>query len=184
MVRLWLVAGAAGIAAVGAGSARADCDALIPQSAAVPISARDVTATDLIALRNIGPPDGSNPLAPSPFGLSPDGRRLAFVLSRDDPATGEYCQALVVLAVDKSGSPQVVDRGGDRILQNLALRGSRISAGWPAVVTPHWSPDGRAVGYLKRSNGVNRVWVSFGAGTPSVPVSPADSDVLDWRWGR
>jgi len=179
-----LVSSAAVIAAVGAGSARAGCAALIPRSAAAPGSARDVTATDLIALRTIGPLDGSNALAPSPFGLSPDGRRLAFVISRDDPATGEYCQALLVMDLDTSGGPRVIDRGGDRILQNLALRGSRISAGWPAVVTPRWSRDGRAVGYLKRSNGVTRVWVSFGAGTPAVPVSPAASDVLDWRWDR
>ncbi len=180
----WLVGSAAVVAAVSAGSARADCDALIPRASEPPASARDVTATDLIALRTIGAPDGSNALAPSPFGLSPDGRRLAFVISRDEPATGKYCQALLVLDLDKSGSPQAVDRGGDRILQNLALRGSRISAGWPAVVTPRWSPDGRAVGYLKRSNGVTRVWVSLGTGTPAVAVSPADSDVLDWRWGR
>jgi len=184
MVRLGLIAGAAVIAAASSAPARADCGALIPPVAVSPLPVRDVTAEDLIALRTIGAPDGSNPLAPSPLGVSPDGRRLAFVLSRDDPATGDYCQALLVLDLDRPDSARVIDRGGERILQQLALRGSRISAGWPAVVTPRWSPDGRAVGYLKRSNGVTRVWVITDAGMPAVPVSPADSDVLAWRWSR
>ena len=184
MVRLGLIAGTAIVAAASSAPARADCGALIPPVAVSPLPVRDVTAEDLIALRTIGAPDGSNALAPSPLGVSPDGRRLAFVLSRDDPATGDYCQALLVMDLDQPGRPRVIDRGGERILQQLALRGSRISAGWPAVVTPRWSPDGRAVGYLKRSNGVTRVWVIRGAGMPAVPVSPADSDVLDWRWSR
>jgi len=184
MVRLGLIAGTAIVAAASSAPARADCGALIPPVAVSPLPVRDVTAEDLIALRTIGAPDGSNALAPSPLGVSPEGRRLAFVLSRDDPATGDYCQALLVMDLDKPGRPRVIDHGGERILQQLALRGSRISAGWPAVVTPRWSPNGRSVGYLKRSNGVTRVWVIPGPGLAADPVSPADSDVLDWRWGH
>jgi hypothetical protein len=107
---------------------------------------------------------------------------LAFIISRENPSTGAYSQALLLQAVGPAGRPRLLDCGGERILQNLSLRGSLISAGWPAVVTPRWSPDGTAIAYLKRLSGITRLWVAYSDGRPTMAVSPPDIDVIDWRW--
>jgi len=65
------------------GSAHASCDAMLP-ALEKPSKPRAITADDLIGLRDIGVP---NALAvDSPFGISPDGGHVAFVISRADAA--------------------------------------------------------------------------------------------------
>src|SRR3546814_13922589 len=78
---------------------------------------------------------------PSPLALSPDGREVAFVLSQADPVTNSYCRRLMVAAVEPDASPRTLDEGGALILLKDDYRGLLVTVGFPAFVTPAWSPQ-------------------------------------------
>jgi dipeptidyl aminopeptidase/acylaminoacyl peptidase len=170
------------LASVAAAPALADCRAVLPPAASAPGPLRDVTAQDLIEMRNVGAPDGSNSNAPSPLALSPDGRQVAFVISRANLAGNDYCRAVVVVDLGVPGSARAVDTGGDLIIERLAVRGAALSDGWPLTITPSWSPDGRWIGYLRRDRGVTQVWRARADGSGALPVSRSAVDVESWAW--
>jgi dipeptidyl aminopeptidase/acylaminoacyl peptidase len=136
----------------------------------------------LIRLRNVGAADGTNVFGASPLGLSPDGRRIAFVINRSDPDTGGYCQALATLELLPRHAPRVIDRGGERIIDAVAVRGSIVSDGGSPIITPAWSPDGRWVGYLKRIDGVTQLWLAASDGSGGRMVSHGGVDIENWAW--
>lgn len=140
-----------------AGSLAVSCGDLLPPVAA-PAPIRDVTATDLLRLRDIGSPDAANPDVPSPLSVSPDGTMLAFVIMRADPVTNSYCRGLVVLPLRGAAVPRIVDRGGDYVMTQGFVRGLAIEVGPPRTITPVWSRDGRSLYYLKRLDGLTQVW--------------------------
>lgn len=161
----------------------AACPTLLPKAIGIgPL--RDVTARDLIRMRNVGAPDGSYAYGASPLGLSPDGRHVAFVIDQSDPDTDSYCQALVLLDLDRQAAPRILDQGGERIAEVFPLRGAFVSDGWPQVVTPIWSPDGQSIAYLKRVAGVTQLWVVDADGSGATDVSHSDVDVENWTWSK
>lgn len=160
--------------------AYAACDDLLAASADGPTSARGVTAEDLLGLRRIGPGDALD-TSSQPLAVSPDGKRLAFVIARNDPQEG-YCQALVAIDVTGDGAPTVLDTGGKRIIEHIGLRGAEVSAGSPAVITPRWAPDGRSIAYLKQAGSTVQLWVVPVNGGHAHAVSPAMIDVDTWIW--
>src|SRR3546814_10202721 len=95
---------------------------------------------------------------PSPLALSPDDREVAFVLSQADPVTNSYCRRLMVAAVEPDASPRTLDEGGDLILLKDDYRGLLVTVGFPAFVTPAWSPDGKWIAYQRRDRGVTQLW--------------------------
>lgn len=183
MVRL--VPAAVAVAVVGAlcwaAPADATCEGLMPAGVTAG-QMRDITARDLIRMRNVGAPDGSNAYARTPLAVSPDGRSLAFVITRSDPDTNSYCQALAVVDLARRAAPRIIDRGGERIATTFAWRGAVVSDGWPAVIVPLWSPDGRSIGYLKRTDGVTQVWVAAADGSGAHDATRSNTDVEQWRW--
>ena len=87
------------------------CKALLPDDAvsnAAPV--RNVRASDLATLRDIGEPDGSILGRSSPIAVSPDAENIAFLLSRGDPASNDYCRAVVVMATAPGAKPRIVAR--------------------------------------------------------------------------
>lgn len=138
-------------------AAQADCRDLLPGNTVAPAHKRVVTATDLVRLRDIGSDDAAVPDDPQPLALSPDGKRLAFVLRRADPAHNDYCEALVVLPVT-GGAPRIVDSGGEFISRHGFIRGLYAEIGAPATVRPIWSRDGARLYYLKRVAGRTQLW--------------------------
>jgi len=72
---------------------------------------RPVGVRDLATIADIGqasPHDVPN----SPFGVSPDGRSIAFVVRRANPDTNSYCQGLRVTSLREAGAVSELDRGG------------------------------------------------------------------------
>ena len=164
-------------------AAVADCSDLLPQAIAKAGAPRHVTPDDLLRLRDVGQPDGSMFSSPSPLGVSPDGRRAAFILNRADPATNAYCRALVVIDVTPNAIPRVLDRGGEIIIETTVARGLVVGVGLPAVITPVWSPDSRWIAWLRRDHGVTQVWRAAvdGSAGEQVTHSPVDVENVAWN---
>ena len=164
------------------GQAYAACDDLVAGTPPVSRPARSVTPLDLVRLRDIGPPDSSVPATTSPLAVSPDGRSIAFVISRADPATNTHCRALVVLDLRPGAVPRIVDRGGDLQTDIGIYRGLFVRGGYPSLVVPAWSPDGHMLAYLRRDRGVTRLWRAAADGSGAVPLTQGTADTTRFAW--
>ena len=185
-----MVKGVAGLVAIAAlamaapATARADDCArdLLPPGAVSTADTRKVTPLDLARLRDFGKQDPGLG-GPAPFSLSPDGAEAALVLRRGDPASDSYCIGLVVVPLDGKAPPRLVDVGGELILAVSDVRGiPDLPIGNAEPVTPHWSPDGRLLAYLRRDHGLTRVWLARADGAGARPVSQLGVDARDVRW--
>lgn len=162
-------------------SAFASCDRLLPSPNEMAAhQRRDITAADLLGLRDLGFPDAAVS-EQTPFGVAPGGRSLAFVVNRADVATNSYCRALVVLPLD-GGPPRIVDRGGEFLQLRTAVRGLLAEAGVTQVETPAWSPDGKRIAYLKRTDGVTRIWLVDVQAAKARVIATPPVDVENVAW--
>jgi hypothetical protein len=147
-------------------------------------SQRNVTAHDLVELADIGRADSNE--SESPFGISPDGTRIAFVVRRANAQANDYCQRLLVARLDAKGVAREVDRGGEFIRRDVELRKFvSIMAGSAKVIVPRWSPDGMRIAYLKKQGKTHQVWLADPLGrAPAVQASYLPDNVDDFAWVR
>lgn len=159
------------------------CADLLPGVAQPTGPERSITSLDLARLRDIGRPDGALLGGPSPLAVAPDQTRVAFIISRADPASNSICVGLAVMDLVVGARPRLVDQGGEMILASGNVRGLITPIGYPAVVTPSWSPDGRWVAYLRRDEGVTQLWIARADGGMAHPLthSPVDIEQFAWR---
>jgi outer membrane receptor protein involved in Fe transport len=172
---------AAGLAVAGIDAAPPPCPGIMPAFTPAAAAGRPVSLDDLLALRDIGQPAPSVG-GPSPLAVSPDGRRIAFVISRADPVANSVCQALFVLGLEPRAQPRIVDEGGEAIRAENVVRGSRTGSGLPATIVPAWSPDARYLAYLKRVGGRTQAWrisVDDGAAV-QITDAPVDVEAVAW----
>jgi dipeptidyl aminopeptidase/acylaminoacyl peptidase len=153
-----------------------------PESASGTGARRPITTDDLARLRDIGMPDSSLTELPSPLAISPDGKKLAFILSQGDPATNSTCRLLMVADIKPRTEPHVIDSGGELILLNYNIRGLLTAIGFPDAVTPAWSPDGRSIAYLRRDKGVTQLWHVSADGGNAAPLTTSPVDIEAWSW--
>lgn len=169
--------------ALGAPAAvRAECENLLPTATPPLAKLRPIEAGDLARLRDIGQPDGSILGRPSPLALSPDAKRMAFVLTRGDPDANRHCRALVVMDIRPGAQPRIVDRGGAFTKATGAYRGLVATVGYPELVVPRWRPDGRALAYLRREGGITQVWMAQADGSAARQITRSDVDVEAFAW--
>ncbi|GBH32867.1 hypothetical protein MBESOW_P4100, partial [Sphingobium xenophagum] len=142
---------------------------------------RGVTTTDLIGLRDIGPNFGTD-LPKSPLALSPDGKHLAFVLSRADPALNDYCQALVTIDSQSPRPLKILDMSRGLINDVQNIRGFRTTNGTPLINNPHWSPDGQYLAYLVQVSGIPQARVVSVDGASVVFTTTSETAVREIRW--
>lgn len=183
MVAARLTAAALAVWLASSAPAAASCDDLMPAAPAPGAAKRGITALDLVRLRDVGYADALIMTGPSPLALSPDGRQVAFLLRRADPAANGYCHALVVAPLE-GGRPRLVDRGGELITVTDAHRGLFVRGGFGAVVTPAWSPDGRWIAYLRRDHGVTQAWRVRADGSGAEPLTRSAVDIEALAWSR
>lgn len=139
---------------------------------------RPIAAADLVALADIGKSD-PHPSEP-PFGISPDGTRIAFVVRRANAGENEYCQRLLVAPLISAGAAREVDRGGAFIRQDFDLRKFvSIGAGMAKVITPRWSPNGQNIAYLKKVGSAEQVWIADAELKKPVRQATSLSDNID-----
>lgn len=118
------------------------------------------------------------------FGLAPDQRRIALVVTRANPALNAYCQQLIVLDLRGQGEPREIDRGGEFIRDDYPLRNfSSVMAGWARPNPPSFSPDGTTIAYLKRIEGSTQIWIAFpGGDRPARQATWMSDDVDSFAW--
>lgn len=162
-------------------AAQASCEP-IPHKTVPAHGLRDIRAQDLVGLRDIGQPDAAISLGLSPLAPSPDGRAIAFIVTRADAATNSNCRALVVIGVHKGSVPHLVDRGGELITVTESRRGLVQRGGFPDLVIPVWSPDGKRIAYLRRDKDVTQAWIAVadGSGARAATRSAVDIEALAW----
>ncbi len=156
--------------------------AIFDKPSAETVATRSIAAADLVGLADIGRSDPFE--SESPFGISPDGRSIAFVVRRANANADAYCQRLLVAPLGGGQEAREVDRGGDIILRDFDLRKFvSITSGMAKVVTPRWSPDGRHIAYLKKAGSTHQVWlVESSGGSPAVQASRLPDNVDDFAW--
>ena len=173
-----MLAAATHAATTGDPCAGFDAEASRPSPAA-----RPVTAGDLATIADIGRANAHD--SESPFGVSPDGRWIAFVVRRANPPANQYCQRLLVAPVHGSGAPREVDRGGEFIREFISLRQlGAVRSGTARVITPHWSPDGKTLAYLKQTEGGVQIWTVPVSGGAARPATRLPFEVEDFRWAE
>lgn len=184
MVRIIAIAGAAAatlIAVPGATAATRICAAELLAAAPVASAQRPITPRDLIGLRDFGSLDNS--ASQNVFSLSPDGKTVALMLRRSDPDTDSYCFGVLLVPIDGSAPPRLVDVGGEYIQSAVDIRGiPAVPTGVPRSYPPVWSPDGRWLTYLRRDGGVTRAWYVGLDGRPARPAGELKTDALAVRW--
>lgn len=133
-------------------------------------------------LADLGAADLS--VASRTFGVSPDQRRIAVLVTRANPEQNAHCQRLLVLDRDGQEEPVEIDRGGEFIRDDYTLREfSSILAGWSRPNAPSFSPDGTRIAYLKRVDGSTQVWVAYPArdrASHRATSLPDDVDRFAW----
>ena len=160
----------------------ADTCAKFDGAAASKVPLRSVKAIDLVELSDIGRSDPNE--SASPFGISPDGHSIAFLLRRANAHENDYCQRLMVAPMDGSREPREIDRGGAFIRADFPLHNfTSVMSGYAKVITPRWSPDGKYIAFLKRSGRIAQVWVVAGDGkAPAQSVTAMPDNVDNFAW--
>ena len=181
--RLAAMAGALCALALAVPAFARDCTDLVPRAQQQSAAKRAVTANDLVRLRDVGWPASVATEGPEAMAVSPDGDRVAFQVRRADPHSNSYCLGLIVAPVVAGGTLVLVDQGGELIRSTLDRTGiTAFPTGVPQVIKPHWSPDGKWIAFLKRTNGITQVWRARADGTYSEGISTSDVDVVDLAW--
>lgn len=158
------------------------CVGIVPTAAPKGIH-RNVEVDDIIRLRDFGKMDASEG-DPAGFSVSPDGRLLAIQIRQADPFANAYCQALLLYDLsDNSAPPHVLDTGGDYVRRSISLYGLEgFPTGTPEPLTPKWSKDGERLAFLKRENGVTRLFVATTSSRHIQAVSDEVADVFEFEW--
>lgn len=140
-----------------------------------------ISTEDLIRIRDFG---GAGLGARSEsFVLSPDGRSAALQLRQADPSSDSYCTALVIVPTTGSGTPTVLDDGGDVVAATSSRYGiSGLPLGTPKQVTIRWSPDGRFLAYTKVFSDRSEIWIHDFARHVSSRKLVSDVDIEELAW--
>jgi dipeptidyl aminopeptidase/acylaminoacyl peptidase len=130
---------------------------LLPPSPRAGTGQRVVSARDLIELRDFGRLDDS--IGSTSFRLSPDGKHAALIIRRADTDTDSYCLGVVLVTLDGSAAPRLLDVGGQLILNKTDPYGaSGVPSGLPLTDAPVWSPNGKSLAYLRRDQDSTQIW--------------------------
>ncbi|WP_313802591.1 Atxe2 family lasso peptide isopeptidase [Sphingobium sp.] len=141
--------------------------------------ARPLQADDLIGLIDIG--SLADLYDDQMFTLSPKRDLIAVGVRRAMTATNSYCTGMYVIGRDSA--PRLVDSGEGTIFWKFpnVLGKANFPTGFPLVITPRWTPDGRSLAYLKSINGVAQVWKVAVDKSTGRPITRSERDVEDFR---
>lgn len=159
------------LAASGCGGLPAGPGGPPPALVGVPVEAeavRLITADDLLGLREI-----------DAFVVSPDGRRVAYLLRRADVAADAYVTGWFAVDVEGDGPPVYLGDAGEPM---LATEPDGAQVGEFEAPAAAWSPDGRWLATLKQVGGETQLWRSRADGRRLEQLTELASDVRAFRW--
>jgi dipeptidyl aminopeptidase/acylaminoacyl peptidase len=160
-----------------------DCSDLAPAAISAGPSASDLSAEDLLRMRDIGWPASAAPYGSPAIALSPDGKSVAFQLRRVAPDAKGYCLGLFLADAERGGTLLEIDRGGELLRDTYDRTGiAAFPSGVPKVITPLWSPDGKAIAFLKRTEGHAQIWIAQSDGSGSAPLTRSEFDIETLTW--
>ncbi|GLK43963.1 MULTISPECIES: Atxe2 family lasso peptide isopeptidase [Novosphingobium] len=154
--------------AIHAPAIAGECPA--PSSSPRVAPGRVISAEDVVAIRDLGGPDGEG------FATSPSGTFAAAMMRGIDVAANVSCTDVVVVTV-RDGRARVVDDGGDPVIRSVEYRGK---VGFPMgplrISSIQWSPDSTWFAYLKKHDGRVQLWIA-GPAMPPRQVSRTQWDI-------
>jgi dipeptidyl aminopeptidase/acylaminoacyl peptidase len=125
---------------------------------------RKVTVRDLISLTDL-----------DAMSVSPDGQSIAFQTRKANPESNDYQQTWYVMPV-RGGAPRRIADGGEAmpfIHADQRLTGN----GDLTTPFPTWSPDSKAIFFLRKDKGRIQVWRADVRGGAAVQLTHNDGDV-------
>ncbi|MDP2871910.1 MAG: S9 family peptidase [Bacillota bacterium] len=124
----------------------------------MPVSRRILTT----ALHNMGLPADAR--------LSPDGRQVAYVVTRADLQANSYSSAIWLAAADGAMCPRRITGAG-------AARGSGRDH------SPRWAPDSRRLAFISDRSAHPGIWIlDLASGGEAQPVGAGCLEVTDMAW--
>ena len=120
-------------------------------------SPRKMTIDDLWSLNEIGA-----------IALSPDGRRVAYIVHSDDKARNETHSAVWLLHLDEKGTASSSPR--------------QLTSGVKHDSGPAWSPDSRRLLFLSDREGGNQLWLIDTAGGEASKLTSMLHGVSEAAW--
>lgn len=143
-----------------------------------PATGRTVTAQDLLDLRDFGAIGLGS--APAPFSLSAKGNTAALQLRQADAANDRYCTAIVLVELDASYTPTLIDTGGEIVAASSTRYGmTDLPLGIPKPALLRWSPDGRRLAYTKTFTDRSEIWIYDRVDRRSNRVLTSAVDILE-----
>jgi dipeptidyl aminopeptidase/acylaminoacyl peptidase len=143
-----------------------------------PGPSQSLSASDLIETLNMGsiPDLDVDPM----FSISPDGRSIAVSVARASIASNDFCSGIYVISL--GNSPRLVDSGAGAAFWSFDdyYGMTEFPSGFPKVITPRWSPDGKRLAFLKYVDGRLQLW--SWDGTRSKLTATFDDDIVDFRF--
>lgn len=95
--------------------------------------------------------------------VSPDGARIAYVLTRADMVRSAYDADVWVINADGSGDTQLTRSGGND-------------------TSPKWSPDGKTIAFLSDRDGRTAVWLLNASGGEAWKLTSDSTGVRMFEW--
>ncbi|BBF70630.1 Atxe2 family lasso peptide isopeptidase [Sphingomonas bisphenolicum] len=163
-------------AAASSPTSALDCKAALQIKSPGP--SRSLSASDLIETLNMGsiPDLDADPM----FSTSPDGRSIAVSVARANIASNDFCSGIYV--IEPGSGPHLVDSGAGAAFWSFddyyGMTG--FPSGFPKVITPRWSPDGKRLVFLKYVAGRLQLW--SWDGSRSKMAATFDDDIVDFRF--
>jgi hypothetical protein len=136
-------------------------------------------AEDLVGLTDIG--SLADLYDNRMFSISPNGGSIAVGVRRAVASHNSYCTGVYV--VDRTGFARLVDSSEGTIFWKfpVVLGKANFPTGFPKVITPRWTSDGRAVAFLKPVDGIAQVWMVDANGSNGRPLTHSSREVEDFR---
>lgn len=163
-------------AAASSPTSALDCRAALQIKSPGP--SQSLSASDLIETLNMGsiPDLDVDPM----FSISPDGRSIAVSVARASIASNDFCSGIYVIS--PGNSPRLVDSGAGAAFWSFDdyYGMTEFPSGFPKVITPRWSPDGKRLAFLKYVDGRLQLW--SWDGTRSKLTAAFDDDIVDFRF--